>query len=145
MSTFFAGWTPYLGEIDSRVPGAIVSAQQGKTTTYSLFNLQPRGVMFVGPGEALYEGMIVGEHSRPNDLVVNATREKKLTNIRAAGRDENVILSPPKPLTIESAMEWIDRDELVEVTPEALRLRKTVLRGNVRPRRDSETPTAPKR
>jgi GTP-binding protein len=114
----------------------MVADRAGDTTPYALFHLQPRGQLFVGPGEKVYEGQIIGEHNRENDLDVNATREKKLTNIRAAGRDENVILTPPKVLTIELAMEWIDRDELVEVTPDAVRVRKRVLECSRRPRRD---------
>jgi len=138
MNTLFDGWMPYAGVQLRRKGGGIVSDRKGKTTPYALFNLQPRGKLFVGPNVDIYEGMIVGEHNRANDLVVNATREKKLTNIRAAGRDENVILSPPEELTIDKALEWIDRDELVEITPDAIRLRKQILAGNVRPRRDDE-------
>jgi GTP-binding protein len=138
MSTLFEGWVPYAGVMLRRKSGAIVCDRLGRTTPYALFHLQPRGRLFVGPGTPIYEGMIVGEHNRPNDLVVNATREKKLTNIRAAGRDENVILSPASEQNIESALEWLDRDELVEVTPDAVRLRKQVLQGNQRPRRDDE-------
>ncbi len=138
LNTLFEGWIPYGGVILRRKGGAIVSDRQGKTTPYALFHLQPRGILFVHPGAAIYEGMVVGEHNRANDLVVNATREKKLTNIRAAGRDENVILSAPIEHTIESALEWIDRDELVEVTPDAIRIRKRVLQGALRPRRDDE-------
>jgi GTP-binding protein len=93
-------------------------------------------VLFVDPSTEVYEGMIVGEHNRPQDLDVNVTREKKLTNIRAAGRDENVILSPPQRPTIESALEFVDRDELIEITPDAVRVRKRILDGNKRPRRD---------
>ena len=138
MNTLFDGWMPYAGVQLRRKGGGIVSDRKGKTTPYALFNLQPRGKLFVGSNVDVYEGMIIGEHSRANDLVVNATREKKLTNIRAAGRDENVILSPPEELTIDKALEWIDRDELVEITPAAIRLRKQILAGNVRPRRDDE-------
>jgi GTP-binding protein len=138
LNTLFDGWAPYAGVMLRRKGGALVSDRLGTTTPYALFHLQPRGVLFIGPGTAIYEGMIIGEHNRANDLVVNAAREKKLTNIRAAGRDENVILSTPRELTIETAIEWIDRDELVEVTPAALRVRKKVLAGNVRPRRDDE-------
>jgi GTP-binding protein len=138
LNTTFAGWTPYAGVMLRRKGGAIVCDRAGTTTAYALFNLQPRGVLFVGPGTAIYEGMVIGEHNRPNDLVVNATREKKLTNIRAAGRDENVILSPPRTHDIDTALEWLDRDELVEVTPAAVRIRKKILAGNVRPRRDDE-------
>ncbi|MEQ9324986.1 MAG: translational GTPase TypA [Polyangiaceae bacterium] len=138
MNTLFDGWMPYAGVQLRRKGGGIVSDRKGKTTPYALFNLQPRGKLFVGSNVDVYEGMIIGEHNRANDLVVNATREKKLTNIRAAGRDENVILSPPEELTIDKALEWIDRDELVEITPAAIRLRKQILAGNVRPRRDDE-------
>ncbi|MEM9696413.1 MAG: translational GTPase TypA, partial [Myxococcota bacterium] len=138
LNTLFEGWTEYQGVMLRRKGGAIVCDRKGTTTPYALFNLQARGKLFAGAGLTVYEGMIIGEHSRNNDLVVNAVREKKLTNIRAAGRDENVILSGFKDHTIESALEWIDRDELVEVVPEAVRLRKKILAGNVRPRRDDE-------
>ena len=130
------GWEPWQGKSTRRANGAIVADRSGVTTPYALFNLQPRGVLFVGSGVEVYEGMIVGEHNRANDLDVNAVREKKLTNIRAAGRDENVILSPPRLLTIDTALDFIDNDELVEVTPSAIRLRKRVLEANRRPRRD---------
>jgi GTP-binding protein len=136
LNTLVDGWEPYGGPMLRRPNGAMVADRAGDTTPYALFHLQPRGQLFVGPGEKVYEGQIIGEHNRENDLDVNATREKKLTNIRAAGRDENVILTPPKVLTIELAMEWIDRDELVEVTPDAVRVRKRVLECSRRPRRD---------
>jgi GTP-binding protein len=116
--------------------GSMVADRNGQTIPYALFHLQPRGVLFVNPGEAVYEGMIVGEHNRPNDLDVNVCKEKKLTNIRAAGRDENIIISTPRALTIEMALDHIDADELVELTPDAIRLRKRVLDKNRRPRRD---------
>jgi GTP-binding protein len=135
INTLFEGWIPFAGPMLRRKSGALVCDRTGTTTPYALFNLQPRGQLFVGPGTPVYEGMVIGEHNRINDLVVNATREKKLTNIRAAGRDENVILSTPRQHTIESALEWIDRDELVEITPDAIRIRKRILAGNVRPRR----------
>ena len=122
-----------LQRLQARNPVALaVSSESWKAT---FFGLQPRGMMFVGPVEEVYEGMIVGEHARDNDLDVNITREKKLTNIRAAGRDENIILTPPKKLRLEEALEWIDMDELVEVTPGAIRLRKRVLKANERPKR----------
>jgi len=130
------GWEPYAGPMLRRQNGALVSDRSGVTTPYALFNLQPRGVLFVGSATQVYEGMILGEHNRQNDLDVNACREKKLTNIRAANRDENVILTPPKELTIETAMEFIDRDEIVEVTPDAIRVRKRVLSLSRRPRRE---------
>jgi GTP-binding protein len=138
LNSLFDGWEPYAGPMLRRPNGALVSDRAGETTPYALFHLQPRGVLFIEPGTKVYEGMIVGEHNRPNDLDVNATREKKLTNIRAAGRDENVVLSPPHVLTIETALEFIDRDELAEVTPDAVRVRKKVLDCNRRPRRDDE-------
>ncbi|MSP25911.1 MAG: translational GTPase TypA [Myxococcales bacterium] len=138
LNTLFDGWVPYAGVMLRRKGGGLVSDRSGATTPYALFHLQPRGILFVHPGAAVYEGMIVGQHNRANDLDVNVVREKKLTNIRAAGRDENTILSTPRELVIETALEWIDRDELVEVTPAAIRVRKKILPCNVRPRRDAE-------
>ncbi len=138
LNTLFDGWEPYQGAMLRRPNGAMVADRQGPTTPYALFHLQPRGVLCIEPGTEVYEGMIVGEHNRANDLDVNACREKKLTNIRAAGRDENVILTPPRIFTIDTAMDFIDRDELVEVTPDAIRLRKRVLSCARRPRRDDE-------
>ncbi len=136
MGTLFDGWEPYLGPMLRRREGAIVSDRAGRTTPYALFHLQPRGVLFVGPGVEVYEGMVLGEHNRGSDLDVNPTREKKLTNLRAAGKDENIVLTPPRSMDIEAALEWIDQDELVEVTPQAVRIRKRVLACNRRPRRD---------
>ncbi|HEX5657628.1 MAG TPA: translational GTPase TypA [Polyangiales bacterium] len=135
LNTQFHGWQPYSGLMQLRPNGAMVSDRQGTAIPYALFNLQPRGEMFVNPGVDVYEGMIIGEHNRANDLDVNACREKKLTNIRAAGRDENIILTPPRALTIETAMEWIDSDELVEITPDAIRIRKKILECSRRPKR----------
>jgi GTP-binding protein len=137
LNTMFDSWEPYAGPLLRRKNGAIVADRAGTTTPYALFNLQPRGKLFVGPGTGVYEGMVIGEHNRPSDLDVNCTREKKLTNIRAAGRDENVVLSPHRELTIESALDWIDQDELVEVTPDAIRIRKTILQCNRRPKREA--------
>lgn len=138
LNTLHGGWMPYAGPMLRRKNGGLVADRTGSTTPYALFNLQPRGVMFVGSSTKVYEGMIIGEHSRPNDLDVNAVREKKLTNVRTAGKDENTILTPHKILTIETAMEWIDQDELVEITPDAVRVRKKVLAANRRPRRDGK-------
>ncbi|MBZ0121097.1 MAG: translational GTPase TypA [Sandaracinaceae bacterium] len=138
LNTLFDGWDPYAGPMLRRPNGAIVADRAGVATPYALFHLQPRGVLFIDPGTQVYEGMIIGEHNRDNDLDVNVTREKKLTNIRAAGRDENVILSPPHFVTLEAGLEFVDRDELMEVTPQALRLRKRCLEVNKRPRRDDE-------
>ena len=114
----------------------IAADREGITTPYALHHLQPRGIFFLAPGADVYEGMIVGEHNRPNDADVNVIREKKLSNVRNHGKDENVALDVPRTLTIESAMEWIDADELVEVTPEAVRVRKQILKINLRPRRE---------
>jgi GTP-binding protein len=135
LNTQFEGWQPYGGPLQLRPNGALVSDRQGEAIPYALFHLQPRGQLFVEPGTPVYEGMIIGEHNRNNDLDVNGCREKKMTNIRAAGRDENIIITPPKQLTIETAMEWIDQDELVEITPDALRVRKKILECSRRPKR----------
>jgi GTP-binding protein len=135
VNSIFDGWEPQPGAQMRRRNGSLVADRDGVTIPYALFHLQPRGVLFVGSGEPVYEGMIVGEHNRPNDLDVNVCKEKKLTNIRAAGRDENIIISTPRTLTIETALDHIDADELVELTPDAIRLRKRVLDKNRRPRR----------
>ncbi len=116
------------GSIPARLNGVMISTETGRTTAYALDNLQERGSLFIGAGEAVYEGQIVGEHCRDNDLPVNVCREKKLTNIRAAGADKSIILKPPRQLTLELALEYIEEDELVEVTPGAIRLRKMLLK-----------------
>ena len=136
LNSQFGGWMPYAGPMLRRPNGAMVSDRTGVTTPYALFHLLPRGILHIEPGTAVYEGMVIGEHNRPNDLDVNCTREKKLTNIRAAGRDENVTLPPAHILTIDTGMEWIDKDELLEVTPDTVRVRKQILDQNRRPRRD---------
>jgi GTP-binding protein len=137
LNTQFEGWQQYAGPMQLRPNGALVSDRMGEAIPYALFGLQPRGQMFVGIGTPIYEGMIIGEHNRANDLDVNAAREKKMTNIRAAGRDENIIITPPKLFTIETAMEWIDQDELVEITPDAIRARKKILECSRRPKRNT--------
>jgi GTP-binding protein len=142
LNTLFEGWEPYSGPMMRRKRGAIVSDRKGKATPYALFHLQPRGTLFITPGTEVYPGMILGENSRENDLDVNVTKEKKLTNIRAAGRDENVILSAPRALTIEAALEFLDQDELLELTPDSIRLRKRILEQNRRPKRSLLTGTA---
>jgi GTP-binding protein len=131
----FAGWEPWHGPIPARATGALVADRPGPATAYALANLQERGEMFVDPGTQVYEGMIVGENSRNNDLDVNITKEKKQTNMRASTADEAVRLIPPRRLGLEQAIEWITDDELLEVTPASLRLRKKVLAANLRPRR----------
>ncbi len=135
LNTIFDGWEPWSGTMMKRQCGAMVSDRQGATTPYALNHLQARGEFFLHPGEEVYEGMIIGEHNRPNDTDVNAVREKKLTNVRNHGKDENTALAVPRLLDIETAMEWIDADELVEVTPDAVRVRKQVLKINLRPGR----------
>jgi GTP-binding protein len=135
MSTFFDSWIPYQGDVEARLSGSIISQNAGRATPYALFNLQPRGVLFIPAGIEVYEGMVIGEHARDNDLDVNATRPKKLTNVRAAGKDEATVLSPPREMTLEKCLEFIDMDELVEVTPKAIRMRKRVLASNMRPKK----------
>lgn len=134
-SSLVEGWAPYAGPIARRATGGMASDRAGRTTPYAIFNLQARGRFFVKPNTEVYEGMLVGEHARENDLEVNVCREKKLTNIRASGKDENVVLVPAKILSLEEAIEFIDEDELIEVTPESIRLRKKILRGALRPKR----------
>ena len=109
-----------------------MSDRAGNAVAYALFNLEPRGEMFVVPGNPVYEGMIVGEHNRDNDIDVNPTKEKKLTNMRASGKDENVILPPVRPMTLERALRFVREDELVEVTPQSIRLRKAELSAQKR-------------
>ncbi|MDP9002412.1 MAG: translational GTPase TypA [Myxococcota bacterium] len=135
LNSMFDGWEPWGGPMVKRAAGAIVCDRPGMATPYALNHLQPRGTFFVAPGAVVYEGMIVGEHNRPNDTDVNVIKEKKLSNMRNHGKDENVALAPPRLLTIETAMDWVDADELVEVTPEAVRVRKATLEVNKRPRR----------
>lgn len=132
MSSYLIGYVPFRGHIVDRVNGALVSDRAGKTTPYALFNLEARGKLMVKEGVEVYEGMIVGEHNRSNDINVNVCREKKLTNIRAAGSDENVILTPVPPLTLEWCIAWMGEDEMLEVTPKYLRLRKRILDQNKR-------------
>ena len=134
MNSIAGEYIPYQGEIPQRPSGALISDRQGVTTTYALDGVQERGVLFIGDGVEVYEGMLVGEHSRDNDLDVNAVREKKLTNMRASGSDDALRLVPFKVLTLEQSIEFIADDELVEVTPKSLRMRKKVLQANRRPK-----------
>ncbi len=127
MNRLFAGYQPWAGSIAGRVKGSLISSEDGAAVQYSLFSLQDRGVLFVDPGEKVYVGMILGEHSRENDLEVNPIKEKKLTNIRAAGKDEALLLTPPRKMSLEQAIAYIEDDELVEVTPSAVRIRKRYL------------------
>ena len=132
MNSTFGGYEPYKGDIPSRIKGALVSMERGKATGYALDALQARGELFVGPEQEIYEGMIIGEHSRDNCLDVNPCKAKKLTNMRASGTDEAVKLQPPRQMTLEMCMEWIRPDELIEITPQSIRLRKKVLKANMR-------------
>jgi GTP-binding protein len=135
MHHLFAGWEPWHGPIPARPTGALVADRPGSATAYAIANLQERGEMFIEPGTEAYEGMILGENARPNDLDVNITREKKQTNMRASTADESIRLIPPRRLSLEQAIEFINDDELVEVTPKHLRLRKKILAANMRPKR----------
>ncbi len=135
LTSIFDSFTPHKGEIPSRKNGALISMNQGKATGYACFDLQSRGTLFVSPGDEVYEGMIAGEHSRDNDLVVNITREKKLTNVRASGSDENIQITPARKLELENAIDFIQNDELVEVTPHFIRVRKKYLTENERKRK----------
>nr|WP_320048369.1 translational GTPase TypA [uncultured Desulfuromonas sp.] len=132
MAHSFLEYAPYKGEIESRKNGVLIAMDAGETVAYSLFNLQDRGILFVGPGIKVYEGMIIGQHAKENDLVVNASKGKKLTNVRASGSDDAIRLTPPNVLTLEQALEYIADDELVEVTPNSIRLRKKILDANER-------------
>jgi GTP-binding protein len=134
LNHLFDGWEPWAGPIPGRATGALISDRAGKTTPYALYHLEPRGTLFLPPQTEVYEGMIVGESVRSQDMDVNITREKKLTNIRAAGSDEALRLTPPHEMTLDRALEWIDTDELVEVTPKSIRVRKRVLKANQRPK-----------
>lgn len=128
MNSYLSGYEPHRGDFASRKTGSLVADREGDAIAYALYHLEPRGRLFVSPGEKLYKGMIVGEHNRENDLYVNASKEKKLSNMRASGKDENIQLTPVLPLTLEAAMEFIRDDELMEVTPKNIRLRKVSLK-----------------
>lgn len=134
LTSIFEKYTAWKGAIPGRPRGVLVSIGPGKTNGYACFNLQDRGTLFVGPGDDVYEGMVVGENTRDNDLIVNVTKGKQLTNVRASGSDENIILVPPRRFTLEQAIDYIQDDELIEVTPEAIRLRKRLLTENERKR-----------
>ncbi|MFC1500876.1 translational GTPase TypA [Elusimicrobiota bacterium] len=134
MNYMFLDYDSYAGEIKNRVNGVLIAMENGITAGYALFNLQDRGKFFVGPGENVYCGQILGEHSRENDLVINACKGKKLTNMRASGSDDNIILTPPENLSLENCVAYINDDELVEITPKSIRMRKLLLDENARKR-----------
>jgi GTP-binding protein len=129
------GYEPWHGELRTRPSGSLVADRRGASTSFALFNLQERGSLFIGPGVEVYEGMIVGEHARAEDLDVNPAKERKLTNIRQSTAEELVRLVPPRPMPLDQALEFIREDEVVEVTPSAVRLRKAVLSGTERVKR----------
>jgi GTP-binding protein len=132
MNHLFDGWAPWHGEIPRRATGALVADREGRATAYAIDHLQPRGEFFLRPGDPVYEGQVVGEHVRDSDLDVNVTKEKRLTNMRASTADEGIRLTPPRVMSLEQCIEWIRADELLEVTPHALRLRKKALSGRRR-------------
>jgi GTP-binding protein len=132
MNSYLAGYDDYRGDFPSRFTGSIVADRQGNAVAYALFNLEPRGRLFIVPGDLVYEGMIVGEHNREEDINVNPCKEKKLSNMRAAGKDENVTLTPATQMNLEHAIDFIREDEMVEVTPKSIRMRKIVLSAQQR-------------
>jgi GTP-binding protein len=132
MHTIFNGYGPWCGLIRSRQNGAMISDREGVASGYAIFHLQERGRLFIGAVEPVYEGMIIGEYSREINLPVNVCREKKLTNIRAAGHDEAIRLTPPRVMGLDAALEWIDEEELVELTPKSVRMRNRILRTALR-------------
>jgi len=134
-NTLFDGYSDWQGDIPSRLTGSLIADRSGRTTAHALFNLQERGELFVGPGVNVYEGMVIGENARWDDMDVNAVKEKKLTNMRASVADDAIRLVPARPILLEQAMEFIAEDEYVEITPEAIRVRKKILEANKRPRR----------
>ena len=121
MNHTFDDYAPYKGPITGRKNGVLIAMESGETVAYALFGLQDRGILFVGPGVDVYEGMIIGQHAKENDLIVNSCKGKKLTNVRASGTDEAVRIVTPRNLSLEQALEYIDDDELVEITPQSIR------------------------
>jgi len=138
LNRVFSHYEAYKGAIDSQRKGVLVSNSDGETAAFALWNLEDRGTMFVGAGEKTYQGMIIGENARQDDLDVNPMKAKQLNNIRASGKDEAVRLTPPRRMTLEQAIAYIEEDELVEVTPKNIRLRKQVLNPSFRKRRAKE-------
>jgi len=134
MYHIFQGYAPYKGDIPGRTRGALVAFENGDTTSYGIHNVEERGIVFVVPGQAVYQGMIVGENARDSDMDVNPCKKKHVTNMRSSAADEAIRLTPPRILSLEQALEWINKDELVEVTPHSIRLRKTILDRSIRGR-----------
>jgi GTP-binding protein len=138
MNRLFHAYQPYKGELPGRTNGVLISNEQGESVAYAMWNLEDRGPMVIDPGVKVYQGMIIGIHSRDNDLEVNVLKGKKLTNIRTTSKDEAVRLTPPIRMTLEKSLAWIQDDELVEVTPKSIRLRKAILDPNERKRADRQ-------
>ena len=136
LNHLFSGWEPWHGPIEDRLTGVLVADRPGRSTAFALSNLQERGMIFIAPGTNVYQGMIIGENSRSSDMDVNVTKEKKQTNMRASSADEAIKLIPPRLLNLEQAIEFINNDELVEITPANIRLRKKILAANQRPKRE---------
>jgi GTP-binding protein len=136
----FHGYEPYKGDLGHRTKGALISMEEGESVAYGMWKLQERTLFFIDPGTKVYAGMVVGENSREQDMTVNVCRTKQLTNMRASGADEAVRLEPPRHLSLEQAIEWIGDDELLEVTPQSLRIRKRYLDPNVRNRMAKKMP-----
>ena len=136
MNTAFDGYAPYKGEIQYRKNGSLIAFETGEALTYGLFNAQERGTLFITPGERVYAGMVVGQNAKTDDIEINVCRAKHLTNTRASGSDDALKLSPPRILSLEEALDFIDTDELLEVTQKSLRIRKKILDSRMR-RRDS--------
>ncbi len=134
LNTLFEGYGPFKGEITYRQQGSLIAFESGETITYGLFNAQERGTLFVGPGEKVYAGMVVGENAKPEDIELNVCKRKQLTNTRASGHDDALRLTPPKILSLEQALEFIDNDELLEITPKNIRIRKKILDPTLRMR-----------
>ena len=132
LNTTFDGYGPYKGDIQYRKQGSLIASEAGETVTYGLYNAQERGTLFVGPGEQVYGGMIVGQNGKAEDIEVNVCKKKQLTNTRSSSADEALRLTPPRVLSLEQALEFIDTDELLEITPKNLRIRKKILDGTAR-------------
>jgi len=134
LNTIFDGYAPYKGDIQYRKQGSLIAFEAGESVTYGLFSAQERGTLFIGPGEKVYSGMIIGQSAKPEDIELNVCKTKHLTNTRSSSADEALKLTPPKVLSLEQALEFIDTDELLEVTPESLRIRKKILDPTLRKR-----------
>ena len=134
LNTIFDGYAEYKGDIAYRQTGSLIAFEAGESITYGLFNAQERGTLFIGPGVKVYSGMVIGQTGKTEDIEINVCRSKKLTNTRASGSDDALKLSPPKILSLEQALEFIDTDELLEITPENIRIRKKILDPTMRKR-----------